>query len=150
MSHSHPGTPPKPKLYSASGIDVATFFGSWLAGAILISRNFSRLGNPDAARNAIIIGAAGTIALAFVALSLAVPASAERALQHGFQAVQVAVIHLVVSRAQGAPLKEHTAAGGEYFSRWRALGISLLVFPIAVVLVLGVAYLFPNLPALGE
>ena len=64
MNQSHPGISATPKLYSASGIDVATFFGSWLAGSILISRNFSRLGNADAARNAIIIGVAATIALA--------------------------------------------------------------------------------------
>jgi len=142
--------PAGPRLYSISSIDIATFFGSWLAGSILISRNFTRLGNHDSGRNAILLGIASSVALVLVTLSIVVPEGAERALRHRIQAAQVAVIHLIVKRVQGAALTSHAAGGGEFFSRWRAFGVSLLVIPGALALFLGVAYLFPNLPALRE
>ena len=153
MNQSHfqvPGQPARSKLYSASSIGVATFFGSWLAGAVLISQNYRRLGDPDAARNALVVGIASTVALILFTFSIVVPPTAERALAHGLQAAQVAVIHLVLSKVQGAALKSHASAGGEFFSRWRALGISLLLLPAALGIGLGLAFLFPTLPAIRE
>lgn len=147
---SDPSLFARPRLYSISAIDVATAFGSWLAGAVLISRNYSRLGDLDAARNAILVGIGATLALAAVVLSIPVPESGERALGYGVQGTQVAVVHLLASRLQRASLDSHAAAGGEFYSRWRALGVSLLVVPGAFVLFFVVAFLMPEAGALAE
>jgi len=144
-----PSPYPRPKLYSMAGIDVATFFGSWLAGAVLVSRNYRSLGEHDAARNALLLGVVSTLALAFVIYSIVVPATA-RVDAHVILAAQVAAVHLVVSWVQGDALESHASTGGEFFSRWRAFGVSLLVLPVAMVLFMIVAALFPNLPALRK
>jgi hypothetical protein len=144
------GPAPKPKLYSVVAIDIATVVGSWLAGAVLISRNYSRLGDRDAARNAILFGIAATVALAVVILSIVVPENAERGVRYVSEGVQVGMIHLLASRFQGAALKSHEAAGGEFYSRWRAFGIGILVLPAVIALFVALVLLFPNLPALRE
>ena len=144
------GPTPKPKLYSVVAIDVATFVGTWLAGSILISRNYSRLGDLNAARKALVVGIAGTIALGVVIFSIVVPERADRLVGLVSEFVQVATIHHFTSRFQGAALKSHAASGGDFFSRWRALGIGLLVLPAVIALLIGLAIMFPNLPALQQ
>ena len=60
---------PQYKLYSLAAIDLATFFGSALAGAFLLTGNFRRLGNSDSARNVLFLGLAVFFGFALVLVS---------------------------------------------------------------------------------
>ncbi len=58
---------PDHKLYSLGSIGLATFLASWFAGAVLISRNYSRLDKRRASRISILLGV-----LSFVPLIIAI------------------------------------------------------------------------------
>jgi hypothetical protein len=138
------------RLYDTRGIDLATFFGSWFAGAFLASRNLKALGRPDDARNALFLGFFGLIPLGLVTLSIVVPVEYERPLTFAIQGVQVWVVHVATVRVLGADLKHHAASGGQFYSRWRAVGMALLLLPLSLGFLLAIAFAFPNLPALQE
>jgi hypothetical protein len=55
-----------PRLYDLRAIDIATVLSSLFAGAFLISRNFTALGDDGAARKALVIGFAGLLPLSFL------------------------------------------------------------------------------------
>jgi uncharacterized membrane protein YecN with MAPEG domain len=137
-------------LYDLRAIDLATFLASWFAGAFLIARNLRALNRPEEARNALIAGTIALIPLAFVAHSLVVPVQYERLLGIAVQGAQVWVVHIAASRIHGKALINHAAADGRFFSRWRAVGVSILLLPVPLLVVVSVALLFPDLPALAE
>ena len=56
------------QLYKASGIGVATFFGTPIAGGFLLSRNYRNLGDSTKARKAIVLSVIGTICLFILVL----------------------------------------------------------------------------------
>ena len=121
------------RLYSIRGMDIATFFGSFLAGGYLLSRNFRQLGDSDAARNSLLLGLLGTIGVLIAAFQLPeVGPKQERLVRFVFQAVQVGVVHVAARRFQGVALAKHEAARRLFFSSWRATGVGLL-FAIAVM-----------------
>ena len=59
------GSEPKPdhKLYSLGSIGLATLMGSWFAGAVLISRNYSRLDKRRASHISILLGVLSLVPL---------------------------------------------------------------------------------------
>ena len=121
--HRRPGF----KLYSQGGILLATALGSALAGAILLSQNFKRLGQPDSARNTIILG---LVTLGAVLLAIFVEPQSVELPEVLYQVVQVGVVYLYVRWTQADILDEHGRIGGEYYSNWRAAGISIVVAAI--------------------
>ncbi len=129
------------RLYSIRGIDIATFFGSLVAGGYLLSRNFRQLGDSEAARNSILLGLLGITAVFTAAFQLPdMDARQARLVRFVFQAVQVGAVHLAARRFQGAALAEHEASGGTFFSGWRAAGVGLL-FALGIMAAL-VAFVF--------
>ncbi len=136
-----PDAPPD-KFYSLNGIMLATFLGSWLAGAVLISRNYSRLDDGDASRIAIILGILSLVPLSVAYVVIEVPQTYEYLLNGAFIAAQLSLINLIGTRLQGKMLSHHEEQGGQFYSNWRAAGISLLVSPFAWGIVLVVAGTF--------
>ena len=113
-----------------------------------MARNLRALGRNDAARNAVLFAFLALFPLAFAIYSIVVPEQYDRALGVAVQGFQVAAVHLVASRVHGKELEAHRESGGRFYSRWRAAGVSLLVLPVALVVLIAVAMAFPDLPAL--
>jgi hypothetical protein len=143
-------TPGSVRLYDLRAIDIGTVLSSLFAGAFLISRNLSALGDREGARNALLGGFLGLIPLALLAYSITLPGRYDSLVRLGFQLGQAAIIHLIAIRVHGNALREHKESGGVFFSRWRAAGLSILLIPVVFVVFLGVAILFPNMPAPGK
>jgi hypothetical protein len=138
------------RLYDVRAIEIATFLSSCFAGAYLLARNFKALGKPAKARNAIIFGFLGTVGLAFLAFSIVVPARAEGGVGFAIQTAQVLVLHFIAIRVNGRAIEKHRENTGKFFSRWRAVGVSILVLPVVAAIFIVIAIMFPNLPALAE
>jgi len=139
-----------PRLYDLRGLDIGTFLGSWFAGGFLLSRNLRALGRTDAARNVLLIAFLSLVPLALLTYTIVVPEKYERLLAFTIQGAQVAIVHFAALRMHGAALSRHASSGGQFFSRWRAAGVSLLLLPVPLCVLLGVALAFPDLPALKE
>ncbi len=121
------------KLFKLSGITIATFIGSIIAGAILMAINYSRLGQSTHARLTIIYGFIATVALftAFYFLPENIPGAV-------FQVPQLVGMYQLAKYYQGKDLEAHEAAGGALASNWIAFAISLLVAIVLVALVFAV------------
>lgn len=127
---------PTLKLYSISGIRIATFVGFLFAGAVLISRNYSRLGNSRAAFISILLGTFGLLLLVVAAVYIEVPEEYDRPLLLIY-GVLVLVVSDIAKRLQGEALSLHEEKGGQFHGTWRTLGISFIIAPVAVFLVIG-------------
>lgn len=126
-------TPPAYRLYDVGAIALAAFFGGPLAGTVLMSSNYRKLGQGSNGFLALLLGAAGSVGLIYISLKTTQsPAIA--------QVVLFALTWLAARQMQGDAIKTHVAWGGQLFSKWRAFGVA-----IATTLVLGgglVGYLF--------
>ena len=139
---------PDVPLYSVPSIALASFLGGPLAAGWLVSVNFRHLNDPKAARTAMIIGVAATVAL--VASMVVLPQEwANRLPGVTIPAIYTAIIWILSERIQGRSLEAHFARGGRRHSSWRAVGISLVAaLPAAVVLV-AMVVIVPTAPPFG-
>ncbi len=130
------GSEPQPayKLYSLGSIGWATFLGTWFAGAVLISRNYSRLGNRRAARISILLGVLSIVPVIIAAFVIDYPEQYDAYLPAVLQGIQLGVISMIAKRLQGEAFSAHEGKGGQFYSNWRASGIALLLAPVALVL----------------
>ncbi|MDI9238382.1 hypothetical protein QLQ15_05580 [Lysobacter sp. LF1] len=121
------------RLYKVSGIGLATFIGSALAGGWLMARNYRALGEHDKARRALGYSLLATIAIMLLGVVLPdkVPAFA-LTLPQLIAAMQVA------RRYQGDRIAEYEAASQAY-SNWRAFGVSLLVLVVLLLVLVSAA-----------
>ena len=118
------------RLYSLGAMILGTFLGSMFVGLLLISRNFKALGDEDRAHRSFWLGVGGTVAVFAAAFTLPkeVPGGA-------YEAVQIGVVTWYANREQGKMIEEHKTLGGRFYSKWRAVGIGLIV-TVAILLVL--------------
>ena len=133
------------KLFSVAGIGIATFFGSFLAGGILLSLNYRRLANRRAANLALMI--CFVLAVVYPAGCYFLPDDLPIALAVVFLPL---IAMIGYARAvQGAAIAAHRAAGGEMASNWLALGIGLLTvlgeLLLIAVIVIGIVVAVPGL-----
>ena len=128
--------PPTYKLYTPSGVGLATFLGSPIAGSVLMAINYRRLGNRAAAGKAAALGFLGTIALASVAALLPQPISM------GLGIGAWIGMNSLAKAFQGEQIIQHTARGGELASNWRAAGVSLLVTLFLCITLIGSYFAF--------
>lgn len=123
-------------LYRPAAVGIATFFGTPLAGAWVLSRNLQRLGLENR------IGPCWwtSIGLCFVivALSLLLP---EKFPALPVTVVQVVVMQQYARQVLGAALQRHQEAGGAFLSNWRAFGVALLFLLAVLTLVLFGAFI---------
>jgi hypothetical protein len=120
------------RLYSAGQVTGATAIGGPIAGAILLARNYSALGDRAASRKTLLWASAGTVAVFVIAYFL--PESASKGLPIGYT---VGMFH-VAKQLQGDRFKSHIAGGGLQGSTWFAVGIGALTLVVIVALLAGV------------
>ena len=143
MSESYSHGPPQQslRLYDLRALELATFLSTCFAGAFLASRNFRSIGDHDAARNSLLLGMVGLIAIALAAFLIEIPERADRSAGFLIQAAQVVLVHVLAKRSLGKSLASHSSAGGEFYSHWRAAGIALLLLVPVLAVFFGVALL---------
>jgi len=120
-------------LYSRRHVELATFLGSPIAGALLIRANCRRLGNPRAGRQVVLlaaVGAAAVIAGAVVSVASGMP---RLLLPLFFELSFLSGIYILFERSMQSLLKAHVSAGGRTGPWWRALGAAAAGFPILLV-----------------
>jgi len=126
---------PEARLFKVSGIGLATFLGSLLAGGLLMAMNFRALGQPEKARKTIlysIAAFAGVIVVMFV-LPESIPGVV-------FLIPQVVAMVQLAKQYQQSQINERRMRGIPTRSNWAAAGISLLVF-LALMLLAIAAFL---------
>ena len=133
------------KLYSMRGIVVATFIGSWLAGAVLISSNYSKVGDSRAAFISIALGLLGYVLLWITSFYISRVEENEYYLQiylRGSRMVlQLGVVAVIAQLLQGKDLSRHKQEGGEFYGWGRVFGISFLILLVVLVSTFSVAFL---------
>jgi len=120
------------KLYTIPAIGLATFFGTILAGGVILAINFRNLGKESAARNAIIYSALATLAVFSLAFLIPDDVNVPNVI---FTVIQLVAMIQIAKKLQEADIKNHIDNGGLLASNWKAFGISLLIL-IALMAIL--------------
>ena len=110
------------RLFRLSGIGIATFFGTVLAGGILMAMNFRALG--EGRRVWPTLGISLIAMFAVLLLGFLVPEDVPGIL---FMLPQLVLITWLAKHYQGAAIAARIAVGSPMRSNWLAVGISLLV-----------------------
>jgi hypothetical protein len=128
--HAQPGALPGAQvvLYSPTHVAIAAFFGTALGGAVVLAINERRLGRPQAATLAVILGVLASAALLGIGFLL----------PDNFPSAPLGLLPLIALRTiaqqrQGELVKAHAQAGGKMGSGWTAFGLGLAC--LAAVLV---------------
>jgi hypothetical protein len=129
----------RPKLYSANIINIATFLGGPLAGALLVRTNLINLSREKQALNALIVGIVSTVLLIFSLYFSAM----DKVPRYVIPLVYTAVTAFVVEKIMGRLLRSHKEANGPTYSNWRAIGISLGCFFIFLIAALAIDLFSP-------
>lgn len=121
-------------LYGPNAVGLATFFGTPLAGAYLLTHNLRRLGLGERVQQVwwTAVGIIAVIMLLAWLLPEHVPGT-------GLSVAQFLAMHHYAKKLTGEALQRHKDAGGPFLSNWRAFGISLL-FLLALLAVLFVGF----------
>jgi len=126
---------PETKLFKTSAVGVATFFGSLLAGGIIIGLNYLRMNEQVKARNSIIFSF-----LAFAVFMGTVWFLPDSVPNMVYTIVQVVIMMQIARQLQEGTIKHHIENGGRLASNWAAFGISLLVLILIVAIFLLVVF----------
>ncbi len=122
------------KLFSLIGIGIATFFGTTIAGGLLLAHNYRRLGNRSAANWSLLLGFGWVVVLWAVCLImpgllvLLILSGLITPLVIGLWLLQLSAVIGVARVKQGASIQVHRDSGGRMASNWLALGIGLLAY----------------------
>lgn len=117
-------------LFKVSGIGVATFFGTVLAGGYLMYRNFKNLGKHAEAKQALIWSVVAIFAVIAIAFVLPEDLSSPSI---GLTAAQVVVMIHLAKKFFSDALADHELHGGRVASNWLAFCVALLVLLILFV-----------------
>ncbi len=127
------------KLYKTSGMGVATFFGTLIAGGYLAYRNCYLLGRPQQGKNILLTCVLATIAIFSIAFmipeDIPIPDTA-------FGIMQLVIMIQLSKKWFAQDIVDHEDASGEMYSNWRAFGIALLFLLGLVVIMLICILLF--------
>ena len=122
------------RLYSVLAVVLATFFGSPVAGGIVLSLNCQRLAQPGVIPQILLW--TGLLTCASVTLGGLVPSDL-RLIEALLVLVQVAIMYLLATRLQGRAIAAHIERGGEMASHWGAVGIGIVCGLILLWLLVG-------------
>ena len=127
-------------LYDARAVALATFFGTPVAGGILMALNYRRLGRPGPAFTMITAAVVGTGLLVLVGWDI----------PHGLDSmIAIGVMFAMKAIAkslQGDTIAEHVAGGGKLASRWSAFWIGLTTLALLFGSIVLVLYMKDRLP----
>ena len=135
-----PAVPPY-TLHSLNAITLATFLGSPVAGAILMSLNYRRMGKPGPATVTLVLGILGTILL--LGISMILPDRSPASL---LAIGNVLAMWFIASKLQGDDIMYHEVVGGKIASRWKAAGIGILGLIIVFGGLIGYIMLTSGMP----
>ena len=125
------GAIPAFKFYSLNTISWATMIGSCFAGAVLISRNYSKLNNGRAAFLSVLWGVLAIVLILLLFVDDVIfPLLEEWAPL--VPLIQAAVVYGIAKLLQGEALSNHKQIGGQFYSFWRVTGVVLLMMPVVV------------------
>jgi hypothetical protein len=122
------------RLYSRRHVELATFFGSPIAGALLIRANFRRLGNPRAGRQVVLLAAVGAAAVIAGAVFSVASGMPRRALPLFYELSFLSGVFILFERSMQSLVKAHVSAGGRTGPWRRALGAAAAGLPIFFVI----------------
>lgn len=108
--------------YKVSGIGLATFLGSSLAGGVLLYLNEKQRGNPQ--RGYTLLGMSLLIFALTIGLAILLPVEVPGIV---FTAIQIFAMVQITQSNQGQQLTCHQSQGHRMASNWKAAGVSLLV-----------------------
>ena len=120
--------PPGYKLYPTWAVTLATGFGSFMAGGILLAINYNRLGRGTAAVHSILWSAIATIAV------IAAPIEHHGRHLVAFSIGQLLAMNYLAQWLQGTTINEHQRSGGSLASGWSAAGIGLLTGAVVLLI----------------
>jgi hypothetical protein len=126
-------------LYTTQHVVLATFFGTPLAGFILLGINESRMGRPDQMSKMIGLGVAASFVVFLISL----------ALPEEFPGFAISLAYLVGMQAlakqwQGEEVMGRLSNGTPKASGWNAFGIGLLCVVPFIVGGLAIGWFFPE------
>jgi hypothetical protein len=124
-------------LYKTSGVGIATFFGSVLAGGFLMYLNFKRLGLEDKAKKCLLYSIIATIIVFGVIFLIPEDTNIPNA---AFTIPQLIAMIQIAKYQQGALIDEHTSSGGAMYSNWKAFGISLVFLVGIMAIIFGLVF----------
>ena len=132
---------PTQTLFDSRAVALATFFGTPVAGGILMAINYSRLGNTGKAVTALILSLLATGALIFVGFKI--PQGASTIIAVGVMFAMKAI----AKSLQGYDVTVHVEKGGKLGSMWTAFWIGLIVLAVLFGLVFLGIYMNDRLPS---
>lgn len=126
-------------LYTTQHVTLATFFGTPLAGFILLGLNESRMGRPEKMTKMFGLGAVVTVIV--IAISLALPAE--------FPGFVISLAYLLGMQAlakqwQGEEVMARLSNGTPKASGWHAFGIALLCLLPFLAIAFTIGWFFPE------
>lgn len=130
--------PKEEKMYKVSGIVLATFLGSLLAGGWLLSRNFKVMGDEARARTTLIVCCIGTAVV--LALGLLLPES-WNVPNAVFVVPQIIAVLQYAKQTQAAAVDAHAAEGGQLASNWRAAGVAVIAMLVLFAVLIPVVFM---------
>lgn len=130
------------KLYSHTGIAIATYFGGPLAAGVLVRKNSINLGKKRQGLYALIIGIVSTILL-FIGIFQIPENIIDKVPNAIIPFVYTGIIYLIVEKIHGDKLKKQKQEG-EFYSNWKATGIGLVCSVILVGGIFAFAYFQPQ------
>lgn len=136
-SQTADGAPSARPLHPLSGVVVATFLGTPIAGSIVIALSLWRLGRKTAAWvvvSAIMLLTIGFFILLFVMPENNIPNTA-------YTVPQLVIMYLLGKQLYGRQLLKQERARGPVASTWKGAGIGLLCLLVVVPVVLVGAFL---------
>ena len=135
--------PSKPTfaLHKVGSVVLATFFGTPIAGGIVMAVNFFRLGRSQAAGVTIFCSVLVTIGVILAAFMLPELGPTGNLV---YVVPQLILAGVIANAFQGEEIQQHIRQGGRVVSAWIAFLIGLATLPFAVVLMFGLAFLLPE------
>ena len=121
------------KLYSSNNIVGATFFGGPLAAGYLLSKNFKKLGDRDAARTSLLI-AIGVTVLLFGGLFVIPEQIVDRIPNLLIPFALAGIAGYLVRNFQQQQIEQHIKEGGQTASWLNALGVSMVSLLLTLVI----------------
>lgn len=130
---------PNYKLYSKSQVGVATFLGSPIAGAILMSQNLKALNQYEEAKRYLLIGFISTATLFL--LAFIIPDNFPNSSISLFGLL--AVIHWYKT-TQESLYANHISMGGQKGSWGATIGIGMICLIVVFILVFSIVMMLPK------